>query len=838
MADQWRDSRFGQFADPNFGKNLYSPQTPAGSSGGTAAGSGIDYSNQPFGQDGSFNTGYWDKWALGRYNTMGNSNQMTPWGTGIELGGGKVWDAPRGDWNYYSRDENDPNKINWSKDKPDWDHQLSPWGTAIEEGGSQDQHLAGWFAEGGAVEGEEEYPEQQTQQRVPQAQNKFSQSSQGMLPEPPDESKPRDPETENEPAEEAKQNVNRIMEALAFGRGKHGLPTVFFGGTSGVRFEDGGEVPGEMPNEQGGVLPDTQGGNPKMAMNYLTGADAAPPEFVQQVERSADPQGMMSPSERKLRALENAPDPEKAWGVMQHYRKRFNAYSAFAQAAAAGNEEVGKPPNLAAAAKAATQAYENIPDGNEVMFRPVNGGMEVSYRPIIPSRPAPSGGEKPPPFNTGLPKMTGNIPTIPAPNGGEKPPPFNAGEEDMLYAAEGGVIPGEDEEYAGESDVTGTVTSSGEGADVPGSRGYGGVAPPQGELPQVTGAGLEAQAQQYRNPGDGDTSGIQKVVMAIPQFIQWLRGSGQVDEVMDKGLQEALKAGAMASGDAQFAHGQDGPGAPPQSAQAPQPQAPQAGGGQEVGAQAVDPKQAKYDDHRATLKQRSGMSDEEYRPAQQRERIPRELRLEAQELFPWASQDAERTAWIASELRSQRSHGEKVEIANIGADWREKTAAARAQGMIDAQQLRNEGGIKKQEVANQGSFAVAEVRQAQSRYFADMKREVEQMKARNLNINQMNARLAQLTSSAMTADNRLAREYGGDPQKAIEAFRQMLQQPAQAQQQAPQATPPQGQAPQPGQAPRQAAGQPPAHMLKEGVNTQFKNGTTWTLRGGVPVEVK
>jgi hypothetical protein len=30
---------------------------------------------------------------------------------------------------------------------------------------------------------------------------------------------------------------------------------------------------------------------------------------------------------------------------------------------------------------------------------------------------------------------------------------------------------------------------------------------------------------------------------------------------------------------------------------------------------------------------------------------------------------------------------------------------------------------------------------------------------------------------------------------------------------------------------------PPTNLLKEGVNTTFKNGQTWTLRGGVPTLV-
>ncbi len=151
-------------------------------------------------------------------------------------------------------------------------------------------------------------------------------------------------------------------------------------------------VPGQrkdtMNLEEGGVIPDEGdetpapdeggGGSQQSAMAYLSGQGAVPPEVAQAMEQRVDPQGMMDPSERKMQALASAGSPDKAFGLMQHYRQKFMAYNTFAKAALQGAG--GRPPNPAAAADALTKAYENVPDGQSMRFTPTRGGMQVSIR--------------------------------------------------------------------------------------------------------------------------------------------------------------------------------------------------------------------------------------------------------------------------------------------------------------------------------------------------------------------------------------------------------------------------------------------------------------------------
>ena len=123
-----------------------------------------------------------------------------------------------------------------------------------------------------------------------------------------------------------------------------------------------------------------QGGVPPKLMRYATGADAVQPEVAAAIERKVDPQGQMDPTARRMLAIAAAPDQQTQWGMLQHYRQKFNAYSAFAQAALKGSPQ--KPPDPVAAAKALTQAYENVPDGKSVSFEPTQGGAVAHVKPL------------------------------------------------------------------------------------------------------------------------------------------------------------------------------------------------------------------------------------------------------------------------------------------------------------------------------------------------------------------------------------------------------------------------------------------------------------------------
>lgn len=178
-----------------------------------------------------------------------------------------------------------------------------------------------------------------------------------------------------------------VKAALAHGRKKMGQPATFYPSTDNESngpigsFDDGGEVGDDQSGQ--GVIP--QPGNqavggeqpvdPRSTMAYLAGAGAVPPEMAAALEQQADPQGTMDPSERKLRAIQMAGDPDKAFGLMQRYRSQSNAHMGAARAAL----DKG---NLAQAAHSATQAFANIPTGHSVQFAPAGRGMAVHARPV------------------------------------------------------------------------------------------------------------------------------------------------------------------------------------------------------------------------------------------------------------------------------------------------------------------------------------------------------------------------------------------------------------------------------------------------------------------------
>ena len=775
MADNfggWRDSRFGQFADPNFGKSLGGNSTVEG--GGGPAAQQSRYATG-WTSEGAFDTDWWT-------NNIREQDKYRPkydFMTGSELEApmhGSVWDIYNGGKQYWSR--NDTGGIDWSTDVPDWDSQKAPsGGDGRGPGGYDPETQTAWFDAGGVVPtnqdpmaafglrgpsmprgpmqpsvqgaggshgdlyqfrgsvgdqtryfedgGEVDDEGDEAPERVPYQENTFRQtkSDQGMIPEG-DEPPEANPDEENlDPSKKARGAVSKIMDALSYGRSQAGLPTTFFGGTSGVHFAEGGSV-----GEDEGVINDGQQ-KPQMAMAYLTGEGALDPAQVQQLE--AGFQG--SPSARKYQAMESAPSPEAGFGLLQHYRKRFNAYSAFAQAAATGTPD-GKPPNMASAAKAATQAFENIPDGNEVQFMPTqDGGIEIAYRPIIPSRPAPSGGEKPPPQ-----EMAGNIPTIPAPSGGEKPPPFDAA-DDTVYAEEGGVIPGEEEDEI----ATGSVPPP--PVEQPQQRPFIEFNPQWAPEDQM---GWEGRAIKAGVEGAAEIGNTVK--LSAQQFVNWLRGDGQMDSVIERGMDEATKAALQGPEVA----GVQSP-VPPEGAQGArfneeQPQEPQAsgqgrGGGGGAGwggapagyrPPAEDPSHpghapqfmstegaTKAFNFGAGQEQPGGRSAQLFKPEaaqvfarEQRQRagnLTEELRQPSnpqdpmnegwpgrlppreqgggrpqtfdqqvdeasRRIFPSVSQESQRQAWVWQQKQGRQAHADKLEI--------EKVKGQNQQGRIDAQQ--------------------------------------------------------------------------------------------------------------------------------------------------------
>ena len=112
--------------------------------------------------------------------------------------------------------------------------------------------------------------------------------------------------------------------------------------------------------------------NAKAIWDYLTGANAAPPDVVTAAEKHVDPEGKMDPNDLKLQTVATVKadhGDDAASSVLQHYRQKFDHFKAFAGAAAAKG-------NLESAVNAATQAFTNLPDGHKIVFEP-NGSEGV-----------------------------------------------------------------------------------------------------------------------------------------------------------------------------------------------------------------------------------------------------------------------------------------------------------------------------------------------------------------------------------------------------------------------------------------------------------------------------
>lgn len=158
-------------------------------------------------------------------------------------------------------------------------------------------------------------------------------------------------------------------------------------GTSGPRKAIGAAMEGANQNYPEN---EQQGGGaqaPAMIMRYLAGADANPQltqqaeqGAVQQLGQVADDPSVANPSTVHLMALHLAAekDPEAGYAVQQTYRASYNASMGHAHVALAGAG--GKPPDLAAAADAATKAASYVLDGTETTFTPNGTGVTATVK--------------------------------------------------------------------------------------------------------------------------------------------------------------------------------------------------------------------------------------------------------------------------------------------------------------------------------------------------------------------------------------------------------------------------------------------------------------------------
>ena len=121
------------------------------------------------------------------------------------------------------------------------------------------------------------------------------------------------------------------------------------------------------------------------------GGPVAIGQVAAQVDPQVDPQGQMDPAARKLLAVANA-DPSQQFGVLQHYRQKFNALNAYAQQAAQGTQQ--RPANLQESTDAATRAYHNVPSGHSLSFTPQGNKVVLSATPLTSGSGKSSGGKK------------------------------------------------------------------------------------------------------------------------------------------------------------------------------------------------------------------------------------------------------------------------------------------------------------------------------------------------------------------------------------------------------------------------------------------------------------
>lgn len=280
---------------------------------------------------------------------------------------------------------------------------------------------------------------------------------------------------------------------------------------------------GGLSYADGGVIPDgsqqPQRGAPPQAMGYLMGAGAVGPEVAMALEQRIDPQGQMDPNLRKLQAISAAGNPQAAFGLMQHYRQKFNAYNAFARAAATGVP--GKPPDPRAAAQAANQAYENVPDGKAYRFTPTPNGVAVHVSDLLGGKeqskntetannlPLADGGVVKQ-FADGGPNEELDAPLVP------EETPYEGDTADVMPAQEGTPPAEEDQSWEARR-----------------SRLIEGKLRPVGEAiasqfePTETDRWLAGKAKK--------ALGTQVYNLTLPQFRAWLTKSGQFDETLEKG---------------------------------------------------------------------------------------------------------------------------------------------------------------------------------------------------------------------------------------------------------------------------------------------------------------
>lgn len=140
------------------------------------------------------------------------------------------------------------------------------------------------------------------------------------------------------------------------------------------------EQPGAIPSSPQDAMSGT--GFPPSIMGYLTGQGGVPQQQLDQAKQKVDPNNQMNGTEKTMAAIASAPNQKAAASIMQAARAQYITMKAGAAAALTGTDKGG--PNLNVSVTNANQAYNNVPDGNHIMFSPGQDGasVDVNVSPI------------------------------------------------------------------------------------------------------------------------------------------------------------------------------------------------------------------------------------------------------------------------------------------------------------------------------------------------------------------------------------------------------------------------------------------------------------------------
>lgn len=494
-----------------------------------------------------------------------------------------------------------------------------------------------------------------------------------------------------------------IKNALSFGRTQMGLPARFYGSDAG----------GTKSYDDGGMIPDpdvTADGNnsapidPRQTLKYLAGDGAVSPEIADALQRHVDPQGSMDPAQRTLATLMAAPNDEAKFGMMQHYRGLYNGFSAGARAAL-DKGQAGQ------AAILASQAFDHVPTGSKVKFAPAPGGIAVMTSQLGDAmRGALSA---PPPDNSPAPNETigGSIRRALT---GKKQSFADGGDVEEDYSVAPSVIPEpeQDESISPED-----------------------AAPPAAQ---------------------GDTGQSSEPIVLTPEQFKSLMETGY-DRSVDEGV-DSLLQNAVAQFNPTVSPTMNPPGSPaaaPQEEHAmPAVRPPAAPAQAAAGPSAALQQQMNTPTPLSQVAAAQAAEQKKKEPVDNRQaRYDEELKRTealADKLFPWASQTAQRNAYVGNHMNEfAKNVAGKIEVDEHSS--KRLMAQQAQQNKFNIEQFKELGRNNRQANSAESRERIAAANNVMKGWSAAQREQV------------------RLLGQQLNADPSLAR----DPQKAMERVKQL-----------------------------------------------------------------